>query len=362
MNGRLLFSSFLLLFFCDKSDPQQVSPTKLRPVTLDQPFTIEGQKKCNDPLLPFLMSDRSKLFYGCCALKTSNNSKDNCCLLAGSACDILYTNSPRPCRGTPCCPVGKEEDKPYAIVRAFAGNPFSDNLRFVGGFYLNKRAYASTRGGKIPFRNHVFLKNKPAEDLCVDKGGNFTMGRTATFMNLNFMGCCSKAPASTRDSSLHCCLTTFSACNGGIDCCRNAPCYNGMCGFLAGRPEESGYRSKTTTCNSNRVIHRRYATANRSIQVTATGKCATPSLPVFHNFTSKSVPNFRGRTLMACCRNRRYRVSQDISENCCLLENSFCDDSVTCCKGQNCCGNTCGVVAGTAEDEQLVNYPDQPLC
>ena len=355
---RLIILVWCLIFCCARqSNAQQVSPSTLKKVTLDQAFTIEGKNKCADPLLPFLLSDRSKNFYGCCDLKQANSAQ-SCCLLAGSACDILYTNSPRPCKGAPCCPVDKDKDKAYSTVRAFAGSVFDFNLRTLAGFFVNVGRF---RGGKFRFFNKVFLKDDPLDDFCTDKGGNITIGKEANFMNLDFKGCCSKAPTSAADSMVKCCLTTGSACNGGIDCCRNAPCYNGKCEYAAGTPDEPGRRPKTSLCNLDRSIRRRYSTFNKSIQVTGTGKCAQQSLPVFHNFTSKTIRNFKGKTLSGCCRNRKYSISQDITDNCCLLAGSFCDDSVSCCDGLFCCGNVCGSVAGTQESTDLINYP-QALC
>lgn len=333
-------------------------PTSLKKVILDQPFTIEGRNQCADPILPLLLSDQSKKFYGCCNLKKLNDSSENCCLLAGSACDILYTRSPRPCKGAPCCPVDKVDDKPYSIVRASAGSVFDINLRRLMRYYVNEFRFRGYQGQRI--KNYVALKDNPVDDMCVDRGGYFKIGKVAKFMNLEFRGCCRRAPTSPAQSTEFCCLNAFSPCNGGIDCCRNTPCYLGKCTYAAGRAEEPFYQSKTSICGYQERYDK-HPYDNYPVRVTATGKCQQPGLPILHNFTSNSIPNYYGRTLIGCCRKRHFNGPAEIRSDCCMLEGSYCDNTVNCCAGQVCCGNVCSISAGTREDVDLINYPE-PLC
>ena len=161
-------------------------------ILLNNSFKIQGKRKCSDPLLPLLLADSSKKYFGCCTIKpkSAEDTYNVCCLLAGSSCDPFGENAPPPCRGAPCCGKDGSSDSKLSFVRLTAGTVFEPNLR--------QRDYTSVVFS--PDRDPMVVLNKDPTFFFPCEDPKRSINKRAVFHKVKLQGCCTKEPTTPQET------------------------------------------------------------------------------------------------------------------------------------------------------------------
>lgn len=322
-------------------------------IVLNTSYTTQGKSRCADPLMPLLMSDPSKAYYGCCGskAKTTMQSMNRCCLLAGSACDPMYKSSPQPCKGAPCCASDIKGGGSTSIVRLSAGTVLDKNLRQAVHFSIARRDNDR--------QMYLVLNQAPSDDdsksECKDK--DFPISMSGKFQNVPIEGCCQRKPTNAYDSASACCLVAGSNCDGTIPCCSNRGCILGKC------PPDSGLQTDTSVSGYCRYYDSDYTQPMKpSIAYLGKASIGNAGRECRDSVLSKYV-EFSVRGGAACCRSKLSDINNAslVQSNCCLIRESPCDGAIDCCSGLPCCGGRCPKASGDFPDKKVLNYP-QPIC